>query len=96
MSTTERILWVMLGAGVGAGIALLYAPKTGKDTRRYLRRKAEDARDAVVEAGEQIRDKVADTGESIWDAGRGVYRKASTAVEGAAEMFEAGRRRVKT
>ncbi|HEX8983917.1 MAG TPA: YtxH domain-containing protein [Bryobacteraceae bacterium] len=94
MRTSERILWVLVGAGVGAGIALLYAPKTGKDTRRYLRRRAEDARETLVETGEQIRDKVTDTGETIFGAGRDVYRKASAAVENAAGVFEAGRRRV--
>jgi gas vesicle protein len=84
----------MVGAGVGAGIALLYAPKTGKDARRYLRRRAEDARESLVETGEQIRDKMVDTGETIYDAGRGVYRKASAAVGEAAGVFETGRRRV--
>ncbi len=82
----------MVGAGVGAAIALLYAPKTGKDTRRYLRRRAEDAREAIVDAGEQIRDRVVDTGESILDAGRDMYRKASSAAEGAAGLFENRRR----
>ncbi|HVX65064.1 MAG TPA: YtxH domain-containing protein [Bryobacteraceae bacterium] len=95
MKTSERILWVMVGAAVGAGIALLYAPKTGRDTRRYLRRRAEDAREAIAETGEQIRDRVVDTGETILDAGRDAYRKASSAVEGAANIFEAGRRKVK-
>jgi gas vesicle protein len=95
MKTSERILWVLVGAAVGAGIALLYAPKTGRDTRRYLRRRAEDAREAITETGEQIRDRVVDTGESILDAGRGAYRKASSAVEEAAGIFEAGRRKAK-
>ena len=92
MKISERVIWLLIGASVGAGIALLYAPKAGKDTRRMLRRKAEDAREAIAEAGGQIRDTLVDTGETILDAGRGAYRKASTVAAGATELFEAGRR----
>ncbi len=96
MNNSERVLWVLVGASIGAGIALLYAPKTGKDTRRLLRRKAEDAADVLSETGEQIRDRFADTRDSIVNAGRDAYRKASSAVEGAAGVFDAGRRRMRT
>ncbi len=60
MRTAERVLWMAIGAAIGAGIALLYAPKTGKDTRKRLRRKAGDARDSIVEAAGQIRDRAAE------------------------------------
>lgn len=89
MRTTERVMWLMVGASVGAGIALLYAPKTGRDTRKMLRRRAEDARDAINDRTGQIRDRVVDTRETILDAGRDVYRKASTAAAGG---FDLGRR----
>jgi gas vesicle protein len=85
-------MWLLIGAAVGAGIAMLYAPKSGKDTRRLLRRKAEDARDAIAETTGQIRDKVVTTGETIADAGRDVYRKAGTAASAAAGLFEASKR----
>ncbi len=94
IKTSERVIWLLIGASVGAGIALLYAPKAGKDTRRMLRRKAEDARSAIAETGGQIRDTLVDTGETILDAGRDVYRKASTAAAGATGIFETGRRAV--
>lgn len=94
MKTSERIAWLLIGAAFGAGIALLYAPKSGKDTRRLLRRKAEDAREAIIETGEQLRDKVVDTGETLRDAGRDVYRKASAAAAQAADVLDMGRRAV--
>lgn len=88
MRTAEKIMWLLIGAGIGAGIALLYAPKTGKETRKYLRRKVEDAGDTIAE-----------TGESVLDAGRGVYRKgvsaATAAAESAADLLERGRKRVR-
>lgn len=98
MQTGERVVWFLIGASIGAGIALLYAPKTGKETRRYLRKRAENARDAAMETGEQIRNTLVETGENVLGAGKGVYRKgvdlASGAAEGAAGLFERGRKRV--
>lgn len=95
MKNSERVIWLAIGAAVGAGIALLYAPKTGKDTRRLIRRKAEDARETIADTSEQIRDKVVETSEQILDAGREVYRKGAEIANGAAGLFEAGRRVVR-
>lgn len=50
---------LILGALVGAGLALLLAPQSGADTRRSLARKArrltDDARDRNEESRHQIR-----------------------------------------
>ena len=95
MKTTERVGWLLIGAAVGAGIALLYAPVSGKETRKLIRRRAEEARDTVVEAGGQVRNKVAGASESVADAAREVYRKGASMAAGAAGVYESGRRIVK-
>ncbi len=41
------LTFLFIGLGVGAAIALLFAPKSGKQMRRAIRRKYEDARDVV-------------------------------------------------
>lgn len=51
--TGERMLWLLGGVGIGATLALLFAPKTGRDMRRHLARVAEDSRDRVVESGQE-------------------------------------------
>ncbi len=96
MKTAERVGWLLAGVAAGAAIALLYAPGSGKETRKLIRRKAEDARDAVVEAGGQVRDKVVGAGESVADAARGVYRKGATMAAGAAGVFDPSRRTAKS
>jgi gas vesicle protein len=53
-----------VGALIGAGIALLYAPQSGKETRKQLAKKArqlkDKAQDTVESAQEFISDRKAD------------------------------------
>ena len=39
-----RFAFFAFGIGLGAGVSLLYAPKTGKDTRRWLNKTGYKAR----------------------------------------------------
>jgi gas vesicle protein len=47
---------LLVGIAIGAVTALLIAPKTGKQMRRTLRRRYEDAREAVEDLGDQAGD----------------------------------------
>ena len=37
----------VVGAGIGAGVALLFAPRTGKDARRLIARRAGEGKEFV-------------------------------------------------
>ncbi len=50
------ITFLFIGLGAGALAALLFAPKTGKQMRRELRRRYQDARDTVEDWQEQAGD----------------------------------------
>ena len=99
MRTTDKIIWLAIGAAFGAGAALLYAPQSGRDTRKYIRRKAEDARDSLADTTGQFRDTLVEKGESVLDAGRGAYRKgvkvAAGAAEAASDLFDRTRQQVR-
>jgi gas vesicle protein len=43
------VVGLVLGAAIGAGMALLMAPQSGKRTRRQLRRAAVGVRDSATE-----------------------------------------------
>ena len=43
---------LFIGLAAGALVALLLTPKTGKEMRRTLRRKYEDAREVMVDIGD--------------------------------------------
>jgi gas vesicle protein len=52
------ITFLFIGLGAGALAALLFAPKTGKQIRKVLRRKYEDAKDIFEDWQEQAGDVV--------------------------------------
>lgn len=59
-TTGTAVTFLMIGLGAGALIALLLAPKTGKQMRKELRRTYDDARDALQDWSEDARDRVSD------------------------------------
>ena len=83
MNKPDRLLWFFAGAALGATVALLYAPQSGKDTRRYLGKKAKQGRDAVVDVSRDALEK----GQKLYDKGRKM-------ADDAADLFERGRRLV--
>jgi len=62
-----------VGAAVGAGLALLFAPRSGRETRELLAKRAGDLRDKAVDtvgsAKEMIREKKAEILAAV-EAGR--------------------------
>jgi gas vesicle protein len=52
----------LIGALVGAGLALLFAPQSGVETRRIIRRKARKLADEARERYEDVKDRVREAG----------------------------------
>ncbi len=55
---------LLLGVLIGAGVALLFAPKSGVETRRDIRRGAKRAGDVVKGVADDVTGQVVDTFES--------------------------------
>ena len=51
------ITLLLVGLGAGALTALLLAPRTGKQTRKLLRRKYEDTMDTLNEHADDLRER---------------------------------------
>ena len=82
--------WFLAGLGVGALIGVLYAPKSGSETRRAIVEGAEQGRDYVKRSADQVRQQAndwVDRGRQMFDdqkdnlasavqAGKQAYRDA--------------------
>ena len=80
----SKLAWFLTGAAIGAAVALLYAPKSGKDTREYIARQTEKGRALVNE-----------TSRDVADASREMFERGRKLVEDAADLFERGRKLVR-
>jgi len=82
--SVSRIAWFITGALIGATAAILYAPKSGKETRQFLAEKTQEGRERVESAS-----------DNIVDASREMFERGRKLVEDAAELFERGRKLVR-
>jgi len=57
---TSYLAFLLVGVGIGAGLALLFAPQSGKETRKYLARRAEDGKEYMTSVGREIRKQAED------------------------------------
>lgn len=86
---------LLLGVLIGAGVALLFAPRSGEETRADIRRRARRASDTVKGAAQGVTDQVMDTFESARSRVEEQIESARLAIElrkeQVARAVEAGR-----
>jgi gas vesicle protein len=90
MEDDNKLSYFFLGLGLGVAVGVLFAPKSGVETRDLLRSKAEEGADYVKRRGEELRDTATDTIErgkqtlrqqkdnlaAAVEAGKQAYREA--------------------
>ena len=90
MEDDNRVSYFFLGLGLGVAVGVLFAPKSGAETRDFLRskadegtdyvkRRADDLRESAVEAVDRGKDTIRRHKENLSaavDAGRQAYREA--------------------
>jgi len=81
---TSRLAWFLTGVVIGATVAVLYAPKSGKDTRQFISEKTQQGKEAVTE-----------TGKDVVEASKEMFDRGRKLVEDAADLFDRGRKLVK-
>jgi len=88
---SNNLMWFIAGLGFGALLGVLYAPRSGRETRHALRNTAQEGRDFIRERGKEAKDTVEQWVErgkevigrqkeqfgSAVDAGRHAFREAT-------------------
>lgn len=83
-NVTTKGAYFLAGLGIGGAVALLFSPKSGKETRKYLAGKAEEGKDYVAAKGKEFRRQA----EESVERGKEVITKQK---ERLADVLEAGR-----
>jgi gas vesicle protein len=76
-----KALWFVAGVAIGATIALLYAPNSGRVTRRRIARATSRGREAMADQGREFMDK----GRELFERGRQIADEAG-------DMLDRGRK----
>jgi gas vesicle protein len=91
-SNSNSFLWFLAGLGIGAVVGVLYAPRSGNETREALRSRAEEGRDYMrdrarevrsqaeqwVDRGREVLNQQKDQFRAAYDAGRQAYHEATS------------------
>ena len=83
----SKVTYFLVGLGVGALVGILFAPKSGEDTREYLGKKADEGRDFAQRKAKELRERADDLIERSKDAATRGKDSISAAVEGAREAY---------
>ena len=73
MNSSDKLLWFIAGASLGATLAILFAPQSGKETREYLGEQARRGREAL----DDMRYDAYQTGRELLEKGRALADEAA-------------------
>ena len=89
----SKVSFFLVGLGIGALVGVLFAPKSGEETRDYLNKKADEGRDYaqrkarelreraedLLERSKEIMDRQKDALAEAVEAGKDTYKRESRA-----------------
>jgi gas vesicle protein len=96
---SSGVLWFFAGLGIGAVMGILYAPRSGSETREALRARAEEGREYVRARAREAREQASEWADrsrdalnqqkeqfrSAYEAGRQAYHEATAKESGSAQ-----------
>jgi len=83
----SKVSYLIAGLGVGSLIAMLFAPKSGDETREYLVTKAKEGRGYAKKQVRDLRDRAEDLVERGMDAVAAKTDQIATAVNVGRDVY---------
>lgn len=83
----NRISYFFLGLGLGVAVGLLFAPKSGAETRDLIMTKADESKEYLRRRGEQLRDSASDAFEKGKSAVSKQREQISSAIEAGKQAY---------
>src|SRR5258706_11812756 len=83
----SKISYFLVGLGLGALVGVLFAPKSGEETRKFLSDRAEEGRDFAQKKARELRERADDLVERGKETASRHKETISAAVEGARDAY---------
>ena len=85
MNSQNNALSFLIGVGVGTVAAILFAPKSGPETREYLREKIKDGTEYAKQSGTDAAEYISRKADDLKTSARQGMDQAMQAVKGQRE-----------
>ena len=83
----SKVTYFLVGMGIGALVGLLFAPKSGEETRQFLTDKADEGRDYAQKKARELRERADELIERGKETAGRHKETISAAVEGARDAY---------
>ena len=84
----SKVSFFLVGLGIGALVGILFAPKSGDETRDYLSSKADEGRDYAQKKARELRERAEDLIERSKEIMSRQKDALSTAVEAGKDTYK--------
>lgn len=85
--SSNSFMWFLAGLGFGALLGVLYAPRSGRETREAILTSAQEGKDYIKKQGREAREAVGDWVERGKDAFNRQKDHISSAIEEGRKAF---------
>jgi len=83
----SKVSFFLVGLGIGALLGVLFAPKSGEETREFLGKRADDGREFAQKKARELRDRADELIEKGKDVAARKRDSLTAAVEAGREAF---------
>jgi gas vesicle protein len=83
----SKVSFFLVGVGIGALLGVLFAPKSGDETRDYLGKRADEGREFAQKKARELRERADDLIERGKDVAARKRDSLTAAVEAGREAF---------
>jgi gas vesicle protein len=83
----SKVTYFLVGLGIGALVGVLFAPKSGEETREFLAKRADDGREFAQKKARELRERADELIERGKDVATRKRDSLTAAVEAGREAF---------
>lgn len=87
-SVGSKVTYFLVGMGIGALVGVLFAPKSGDETRDFLSKKADEGKDFAQKKARELRERAEDLIERGKEIASRQKDSISAAVEAGREAYQ--------
>jgi gas vesicle protein len=84
----SKVSYFFVGLGIGALIGILFAPKSGEETREFLANKAVEGKEYAQRKARELRERAEDLLERSKEVAKNQKDSISAAVEAGREAYQ--------